>query len=103
MFFKKIPEETTESDKEFISNCVITIDKQSEHLNDNWWTITNKQHDNVDSKSLMFNSKPSRNQSNNDRFSSYSNILAYNNNKLDKMILAHVYAQRFNEVFEGQQ
>jgi len=97
--FKKIPEEMSRSNKEFLSNCVISIGKHFEHLNDNLWTITNKQYDNVDSKSLKFDRKPSKVHLYNDKFTSYSNILAYNNNKLDKMILAHVYGQRFNDVY----
>jgi len=90
-FLKKISEVKSQTNTEFLYNCVIGIDKQLERLNANMWTIKNKLYDNVDSKSLEFNKKP---------FASYSNILAYNNNKLDKMILAHSYGQRFNEVFE---
>lgn len=90
VFLKKIPEAKSQSNSKFLSNCVISIDKQFKLLNDNLWTITNKLYDNVDSKSLELNKKP---------FESHSNILAYNNNKLDKMILAHAYGQRFNEVF----
>lgn len=68
-------------------NCGISINKQFELLNSKTWTIKHKQHINVESENFKHDDIH------------YSNILAYNNNTLDKMMLAHAYQQRFGEVF----
>lgn len=101
MFLKKIPHETSLSDKEFLLNCIIGTEKEFENLNNSSWTITNKQQNNIESKNAESYSKPFKDDSYNNKFVNSSNILAYNNNVLDKMILVHVYQQKFGEVFQN--
>lgn len=72
-------------------NCSIGIDKQSEILNENSWSIISNKIDDFES-----NEKNPQNDQNEDR--NFPKMLAYNNNTLDKMILAHAYQQQFGEV-----
>lgn len=63
------------------------MNKKLEYLKSDSWIIES---DNTD-KSKNINTE-------NNMLSSDSNILAYNNNALDKTILIHAYQQRFGEV-----
>lgn len=86
---QKIPNRgIPQSNNEFLSKCSIGIGDQYEVLNDNSWVIISNKNDNIESN---------ENNSENDDHS-FSKILAYNNNTLDKMILAHAYQQQFGEV-----
>jgi len=72
-------------------NCSIGIDEQYEILNDKSWFIIINENDNIES-----NEKNSEND--HDDIKCNDRILSYNNNTLDKMILAHAYQQQFGEV-----
>lgn len=91
MFSKQISKET-EPSKEFLIKCDMNVSKHFELLNSQSWTIQNKQHKNFASKNPIFLSLCD------DLFDNCSSILAYNNNTLDKIILAHSYQQIFGEV-----
>ncbi|XP_022179127.1 uncharacterized protein LOC111039801 [Myzus persicae] len=89
--YLKIPEKgISQSNNKFLLNCSIGIDKQSEILNENSWSIISNKIDDFES-----NEKNPQNDQNEDR--NFPKMLAYNNNTLDKMILAHAYQQQFGE------
>lgn len=89
---KKISKETSQPNKKFLLNCGIGIGEQLEPLSNVYWIIQNEQYDNNE-----WTKSESKNVRDN-LMEDFSNILAYNNNTLDKMIMAHVYQQRFGEV-----
>lgn len=101
MFLKKISKETVGSNEEFMLKCGISDEKQFEHLNKNSWFIQNKQYETVESDYSKSDRITSKNNKFDDKPVIYSNILAYNNNTLDKIILAHAYQQKCCEVFKS--
>lgn len=72
-------------------NCGFGIGKRFELLSSKSWTIKNQQYKNAELKNVEHADSILQ--------LSHSKILAYNNNTLDKMILAHAYQQSFGEVF----
>lgn len=90
--------ETSQSNNEFLSNFSLSIDEQYEILNDKSWFIINNKNDNNQSKHLKSKKKENDHQEIICNDHNFSKMLAYNNNILDKMILAHAYQQQFGEV-----
>jgi hypothetical protein len=79
-------------------NFGIVIDKQFDRLHKDLWTIQIEQdNDNVKATNSEIEFE---NEKCDDIFTFFvsSKVLAYNNNTLDKMILAHAYQQKFSEV-----
>lgn len=98
--YKNISQETSEKNEEFSLNCDTKINKICGLFDGYSWTNQEKQHDIT---SEPKNSEPSEKKSkkclcDGTALENCSNILAYNNNTLDKMILTHAYQQRFGEV-----
>lgn len=101
LFLQKTPKETSVSDKEFLLKCSIGTENEFENLNNRSWIIINKHQNDIELKNAELNTKKSENDFNNNIFLNSLNMLAYNNNILDKMILVHAYQQKFGEVFKN--
>lgn len=100
LLLKLIPKEILPPSKELLLKCGFNIDRCFEFFHYDFRSYKNEQFKNADSKYSVPNGKKLKNNSCADILDNYSNILAYNNNTLDKMILAHAYQQRFGKVLK---